>query len=586
MNEVNGFLGGKALTTNKEQESQNHAKQSKNRQKHNQNIKIIPLGGVGEIAKNMYIVEVDDEMFMFDAGLMFPEDEMLGIDAVIPDISYVIQNKHKLKGIFLSHGHDDSIGAIPYIMDKVNAPIYASKLTLALVKDALIEHKVERKVKFFTINEDSVMKFDHVHMTFFNTTHSIPDAYGVALHTQYGAIVYTGEFKMDQTMQGKYSMNIIKMSEVASNGVFALISDSTSAEKQGFNTPESEIGSHILDEFSKSKARIIVSCYASNFIRIQQVLDAAASTNRKVSFLGKSLESSFSIARKLGYFNIADDLLIPIHKVEDYPDNEVVVIATGSEGEPIENLQRMAKGQHNILNLKPKDNVFITTTPSSNMEVVLYQTMNDIVKAGANIISNAAKVHASSHGTSEELRFVINLMKPKYFIPVQGEFKMQIAHAKIASETGVVPENIYLLEKGDVLSYDSEQMTVLKKVEASNVLIDGRGVGDVGNIVLRDRRILSEDGIFIIVVTIDKNKKEIVAGPKIQSRGFVYVRKSEELLQEADEAVIEIVKDKLSENRLDWSEMKSDIRDRLGKMMYDETKRRPMIIPIIQEVKS
>lgn len=552
--------------------------------KKNDKIRIIPLGGVGEIAKNMYIVEVDEEMFMLDAGLMFPEDEMLGVDVVIPDIQYVIENKDKLKGIFLSHGHEDSIGAVSYILEKLDAPVYGSRLTIALVKDHMKARKINKKVRYYTVNKDSVMRFKNVNVTFFNTTHSIPDSLGVCIHTSYGAIVYTGEFKFDQSLQGAYAPDIAKMTEIGQNGVFALISDSTEAEKPGYNVPENVIESHMVDEFAKASGRIIVSCYASNFIRIQQVLNAASKLNRKVSFLGRSLESSFNVARKLGYFNIPENLLVPVHDISKYPKNELIIIATGMQGEPIEALGQMAQQRHPILNILEGDNVYISTTASVNMEVIIGQTLNELVKAGALIMPNNKKTHASSHGCMEELKMMLNLMKPEYFIPVQGEFKMQIAHAKLAAETGVDPEKIFLLEKGDVVNFDGEKMIANEKVTAGNVLIDGIGVGDVGNIVLRDRHLLAEDGIFIAVVTLDPKNRKIVGGPEIQSRGFVYVRESEELLNDASEKVREIVEEGLLQKKIEWSEMKQNMRDKLGKYLYEQTKRRPMIIPIISEI--
>ena len=552
--------------------------------KKNDKIRIIPLGGVGEIAKNMYIVEVDEEMFMLDAGLMFPEDEMLGVDVVIPDIQYVIENKDKLKGIFLSHGHEDSIGAVSYILEKLDAPVYGSRLTIALVKDHMKARKINKKVRYYTVNKDSVMRFKNVNVTFFNTTHSIPDSLGVCIHTSYGSIVYTGEFKFDQSLQGAYAPDIAKMTEIGQNGVFALISDSTEAEKPGYNVPENVIESHMVDEFAKANGRIIVSCYASNFIRIQQVLNAASKLNRKVSFLGRSLESSFNVARKLGYFNIPENLLVPVHDISKYPKNELIIIATGMQGEPIEALGQMAQQRHPILNILEGDNVYISTTASANMEVIIGQTLNELVKAGAHIMPNNKKTHASSHGCMEELKMMLNLMKPEYFIPVQGEFKMQIAHAKLAAETGVDPEKIFLLEKGDVVNFDGEKMIANEKVTAGNVLIDGIGVGDVGNIVLRDRHLLAEDGILIAVETLDPKNRKIVGGPEIQSRGFVYVRESEELLNDASEKVREIVEEGLLQKKIEWSEMKQNMRDKLGKYLYEQTKRRPMIIPIISEI--
>jgi len=552
--------------------------------KKNDDIRIIPLGGVGEIAKNMYIVEVDDEMFMLDAGLMFPEDEMLGVDIVIPDIQYVVENKDKLKGIFLSHGHEHAIGAVSYILEQVDAPIYGSKLTLALVKESIKKRNIKKKVRYYTVNHDSVMRFKNVNITFFNTSHSIPDSLGICIHTSYGSIVYTGEFKFDQSLQGHYAPDMKRMAEIGEEGVFALISDSTEAEKPGYNTPENVIESHIYDAFAKVKGRLIVSCYASNFIRIQQVLNVASKLNRKVSFLGKSLESSFNTARKMGYFDIPKDLLLPINEVENYPKNEVVIIATGMEGEPIEALSQMAQHKHKILNIEEGDSVYLAITASANMEVIIANTLNELVRAGAHIIPNNKKIHASSHGCMEELKMMINIMKPEYFIPVQGEFKMQIAHAKLANEAGVEPEKIFLVEKGDVIHFDGSHMVLNEKVNSGNILIDGIGVGDVGNIVLRDRHLLAEDGIFIAVVTLDPKNRRIAAGPEIQSRGFVYVRESEELMKEAEDKVREIVEAGLQEKRIEWSEIKQNMRDQISKLLFESTKRRPMIIPVISEI--
>ncbi|MCE5527827.1 ribonuclease J [Staphylococcus pseudintermedius] len=552
--------------------------------KKNKDIRIIPLGGVGEIAKNMYIVEVDDEMFMLDAGLKFPEDEMLGIDIVIPDIQYVLENKHKLKGIFLTHGHEHAIGAVSYILEQVEVPVYGSKLTIGLVKENLKARQINKKIRYYVVNNESVMRFKGVNITFFNTTHSIPDSLGVCIHTSYGAIVYTGEFKFDQSLHGHYAPDMKKMAELGEEGVFALLSDSTEAEKPGYNTPENVIESHMFDAFAKVTGRLIVSCYASNFIRIQQVLNIANRLNRKVSFLGRSLESSFSIARKMGYFNIPKDLLIPMSEVENYPKNEVIIIATGMQGEPVEALSQMARQKHKIMNIQKGDSVFLAITASANMEVIIGNTLNELVRAGAHIIPNNKKIHASSHGCMEELKLMLNMMKPEYFIPIQGEFKMQIAHAKLASEAGVNPEKIFLAEAGDVIHYDGEDMSLNEKVNAGNVLIDGIGVGDVGNIVLRDRHLLAEDGIFIAVVTLDPKNRRIAAGPEIQSRGFVYVRESEALLKEAEEKVREIVEAGLQEKRIEWSEMKQNMRDQVSKLLFESTRRRPMIIPVISEI--
>lgn len=553
--------------------------------KKNNNVKIIPLGGVGEIAKNMYVIEIDDEMIMLDAGLMFPETEMLGIDVVIPNVQYVIDNKERLKGIFLTHGHDDAIGALPYIINHFDCPIYGSKLTIELVKKRFEEKEINKSLKYYYVHNNSIMRFKNMNITFFKTTHSIPDSLGICIHTSFGAIVYTGEFKFDQSLTGAYQSDIGKMASIGKQGVFCLLSDSTEAEKAGYNIPEFEVANVINEVFYKAKGRIISSCYASNFISIQQLIDAASQTNRKVAFLGKNLMSAVNVARELGYFEIPEGVIIDnIEDVVNYPDNEICIIATGKQGEPIEALKQMALNKHKYINVKKGDTVFVATTPSPNMEVILYKTYNLLVKAGAKLITTNKKLHASSHAQQEELKMMLNLMKPKYFIPIQGEYRHQIAHAKLAVDTGVNSEDIFILEKGDIVETTDKGFEVTGHVIADNVLIDGIGVGDVGNIVLRDRRILSEDGIFIVVVTLDTKKRRIAAGPQIQSRGFVYVRESEDLLKEAEQHVQEIIESALMQRRIEWAEMKQDIRDDLARLLYENTKRRPMIIPIITEI--
>jgi len=549
----------------------------------NELIRIIPLGGVGEIGKAMYVVEVDDELFIVDAGLMFPEGEMLGIDIVIPDISYIEENKDRVKGIFLTHGHEDAIGSISYLLQKVQAPVYGSKLTIALAKEHLKEMPAPSNVKFFEVTNKSRMNFKGTYVTFFHTTHSIPDSLGIVFHTSEGAIVHTGEFKFDQSAKGKYRPDIAKMAALGEEGVFILMSDSSEAERPGYTTSESVIEKSLSKTFHGAEGRILVALYASNFIRIQQVFDSALETGKKVAVVGKSLESYFEVGMKLGYLTIEDDIVIPVKEIEKYDDDRVVIIVTGNQGEPLDALEKIVRKQHRDLRIKETDTILITFTPSPGMEVSMFQTMNDLAKAGANVLTSSKNVHVSGHGSSEDLKLMLNLMQPSYFVPIQGEYRMLIAHSKLAQETGLQKSQIFIADKGDIVEYKNNKMRMSGRVQAGNILIDGIGVGDVGNIVLRDRKLLSQDGIFTVVVTLNRKQKRIAAGPEIVSRGFVYVRESEELLEESANLVRKIVEKYVNKETFEWTNIKQEIRDTLSSYLYQQTKRRPMIIPIIME---
>ncbi|MFC7784314.1 MULTISPECIES: ribonuclease J [unclassified Rossellomorea] len=550
----------------------------------NESIKIIPLGGVGEIGKNMYVIEVDHEIFVVDAGLMFPENEMLGIDIVIPDIQYLIENKERVKGIFLTHGHEDSIGAISYVLNKIKAPVYGTRLTNALVKARLKDDNIREDVKFYTIHSDSHLTFDGVNVTFFKTTHSIPDSVGVCIHTSEGGIVHTGEFKFDQSAKHLYRPDLGKMAQIGEKGVLCLLSDSTEAERPGYTTSEAVIEQHITDALRKASGRVIVACFASNLIRLQQVFDAAEQNNRKVAVVGKSLKRVYDVALKLGYLHVRDEMIIGIDEIGEYPKDEVVIIATGTQGEPFEALQRMSKRSHRLVNIEEGDTVLITASPSPGMEVIVGKTIDMLYRAGANVLTANKKVHVSGHGSQEDLKFMLNIMKPKYFIPIQGEYKMLVAHTQIAHDIGLPYKQIFILDKGDVLQYKDGKMRMSGRVQAGNVLIDGIGVGDVGNIVLRDRKLLSEDGVFTVVVTINRRSKSIVSGPEIISRGFVYVRESEELIEGAGGIVTDVVHSYLQKGSFEWTTIKQDIRDQLNYYLFNKTRRRPMILPIIMEV--
>ena len=549
----------------------------------NEVIRVIPLGGVGEIGKAMYVIDIDDDLFVVDSGLMFPEDEMLGVDIVIPDVTYLEENKDRVKGIFLTHGHEDAIGSIAYLLKKIQVPVYGSKLTIALAKEHVKEQGSLKHVKFFEVTNKSRMNFDKTHVTFFHTTHSIPDALGIVFHTSEGAIVHTGEFKFDQSAKGSYKPDIAKMAKLGEDGVLMLLSDSTEAERPGHTTSEIVVADHLLTAFHAAQGRILVSLYSSNFIRIQQVFDIAQATGKKVAVAGKSLESSYEVGLRLGYLTVGEDTVISLKDLEKYRDEEVVIIVTGNQGEPLEALDKMVRKQHKDVKIKETDTVLITFTPSPGMEVPMFQTMNKLAKTGANVLTSSKKVHVSGHGSQEDLKMMLNMMKPKYFIPIQGEYKMLIAHSKLAQQVGLQKSEIFIADKGDIVEYKAGKVRMSGRVPAGNVLIDGIGIGDVGNIVLRDRKLLSQDGIFIVVVTLNRKEKKIASGPEMISRGFVYVRESEQLMEESTELVRKIVEKYVTRETFEWNNIKQEIRDTLNSYLFQQTKRRPMIIPIIME---
>lgn len=546
-------------------------------------IRIIPLGGVGEIGKAMYVVEIDEELFVVDSGLMFPEDEMLGIDIVIPDITYLEENKERVKGIFLTHGHEDAIGSIAYVLQKIKAPVYGSKLTIALAKEHLKELPAPHQVKFFEVTNRSRMNFNSTYVTFFHTTHSIPDALGVVFHTSEGAIVHTGEFKFDQSATGKFKPDLAKMAQLGEDGVFILLSESCEAERPGHTTSESVIEEQLSKTFHSAPGRILVAVYASNFIRIQQVFTQAQNSFRKVVIVGKPLEKAVDLGVQLGYLTVDEETIISISEMHKYQEDEIIIIATGNKGEPLDALEKIVRKHHRDIKVKKDDTVLVTFTPSPGMEVQMANTMNQLAKAGAEILTSSKNVHVSGHGSQEDLKLMLNLMQPKYFIPVQGEYRMLIAHSKLAQQLGMQKSQIFIADKGDIVEYKNGKMRMSGRVQAGNILIDGIGVGDVGNIVLRDRKLLSQDGIFIVVVTLNRAQKKIASGPEILSRGFVYVRESEALMTEASEIAKTVIEKYVGKDTFEWTNIKQEIRDTLNTYLFQKTKRRPMIIPIIME---
>ncbi|WP_026566485.1 ribonuclease J [Bacillus sp. UNC41MFS5] len=550
----------------------------------NNSIKLITLGGVGEIGKNMYLVEVDKDIFIIDAGLMFPEEEMLGIDIVIPDITYLKENKERVKAIFLTHGHEDHIGALSYVLRHIDVPVYGTKLTLALASAKLREQDYFSKTNFIEVQSDTIVNLDAVDVSFFKTNHSIPDSVGICIHTSEGSIVYTGDFKFDQAATKLYKPEIGKMAAIGEQGVLCLLSDSTEAEKPGYTASEAIVEREMSNAFYNAPGRIIAACYASDINRIQHIFNAAKENGRKVAVVGKSLERIYHIALDLGYLEVDEDLIIPVSQLKEYQDREIVVLMTGSQGEPIEALQKMAKQMDKVVNIQKGDTVLIAASPLRGSEVFLFKTIDMLFRAGANVISGKRTIHVSSHGSQEELKFMINLMKPKYLVPVHGEYRMLKAHRKLALECGLTDEQIIIPDRGDIIEWKEGRLAISGKVPSGNILIDGIGVGDVGNIVLRDRRLLSQDGILIVVVTLKKQDKSIVAGPEIISRGFVYVRESEKLMEESTKLVRDIVERNIAKESFEWSSLKQEIREELNRNLYEKTKRRPMILPIIMEI--
>ena len=542
-------------------------------------IRITPLGGVEEVAKNMYMVEIADEIFVLDAGLMFPETEMIGIDAVIPDISYLVRNKQKVKGIFLSNGHVSSMGAIPYIIDKLKCPVYGSKLTIDLLKNHLKHLGIKRRIKFYYVKENNKYEFNNVNVTFFKTTYSMPDSLGICIETSQGNIVYTGEFKFDQSVSKEYKSDIVKISTLGQKGVLALLSDSSNANVKGYNVPENEAAEQIDNAFYKANKRIIVTCYASNFLTISHIVKAALTQNRKILLLGEAIQNSINTARDMKYLNIEDENLISIENLKDYPQNEICILSSGDQGEPIEAMKNMAEKKIKGIQIDEGDTIMIAATPSPNMEVMLFQTLNLLVKLGAHVVTASKRLHAASHATREELKMMLNMLMPKHFIPVQGEFRNLRKHAEIAEETGVSKENIHILQKGTTLEISGNKTkTIPNNVPIGNVLVDGRGIGDVEDSVLKDRKVLSNDGIFVTSYAISRKEKTLVGRPCIQTKGFVYVKKSAELIKEAEEKVIDYLENNPIKNIRECAAVKAEIRNMLASLLYDNTKRKPIII--------
>ena len=547
-------------------------------------VKIIPFSGVRENGKNMYAVEVDNDIFVLDCGLKYPENELLGIDVVIPDFTYLIENAERVAGVFLTHGHADAIGALPYLVSEVAVPVFGTELTIELAKLNVSQNEESKGFKdFHVIDEHTEIDFGTAIISFFRTTHTIPDSVGISLKTAEGSVVYTGDFKFDPTAIPMYATNYRRLAEIGSEGVLALLSSSSNAENPIQVASEREIASEVYDTINEWDGRIIVASVASNLQRVQQILNAAEKAGRKVVLTGQDLDRIIKTAMRLNKLEVPEDILITIKEMKKYAPEELIVLETGRMGEPIKSLQKMANRSHRNLKIEDGDLVYITTTPTIAMETTVAKTEDMIYRAGGIVKSISENLRVSGHANPRDLQMMMNFMSPKYFIPVQGEYRQLAAHARLANEMGIPFKDIFITGRGDVLEYKNKHMSAAGSVPADNIMIDGIGVGDIGNIVLRDRKVLSDDGIFVIVVTIDRKLKKIVSAPQITSRGFVYIKASRDLIKESTETTSEIVEKHLHSDDFEWSKLKQDIRDQLSRYLFEQTKRRPVILPVIME---
>lgn len=553
--------------------------------KEKEKIKIIPLGGLNEIGKNLTVIEYKNDIIVIDCGMKFPDDEMLGIDVVIPEVNYLIKNREKVKGIFLTHGHEDHIGALPYVLKQINIPVYGTKLTLGIVETKLKEHGLLSSVELITVKPKDIVKLESSSVEFIRTSHSIADSVALAIHTPAGVILHTGDFKIDFTPIDGGVADLTRFAELGKKGVTVMMADSTNVERPGYTMSESTVGETFENIFHTAKGRIIVATFASNIHRVQQIITAAKKYGRKVALSGRSMENIIAVAIELGYINIDEGALINVDAIGKYPDSEIVIITTGSQGEPMSALSRMAASEHKKVSIVPGDMVIISATPIPGNEKLVSKVINQLFKQGAEVIYEAlADVHVSGHACQEELKLIHTLVRPKFFIPVHGEYRHLKQHGELAMKLGMNEKNVYLGENGDVIEITRDSIRKSGSVISGQVFVDGLGVGDVGNIVLRDRKHLSQDGILTVVVTIDKESGTVIAGPDIISRGFVYVRESEDLMEQARERVREALKECEEKHITEWPTIKGNIREVLRIYLYEKTKRRPMILPIIMEV--
>ncbi|MGG7059704.1 ribonuclease J [Clostridium nigeriense] len=548
-------------------------------------VKVIPLGGVGEIGKNITIIESKDEIIVIDCGIAFPDEEMYGVDLIIPDITYLIDNKEKVKGFFITHGHEDHIGAIPYILKQLNVPIYGTKLVLAIIETKLKDHDLVETTELISVDPGSKVTFQNLSVEFIQSTHSIAESCCLSIETPLGVIFHTGDFKIDLTPIDDKVIDLDRISTIGKEGVLLLMADSTNVERSGYTMSEKSIGNTFNRIFRGAKGRIIIATFASNIHRMQQIVNASIENNRRVAFSGRSMESISKLALELGYLYIPEDMMVEIDEIKNYNNENITIITTGSQGEPMAALARIAYGNHRKIKIEKDDLFIISASPIPGNDKLISKVINELFKKGADVIyEDLEEVHVSGHAYREELKLMHRLTKPKYFMPVHGEYRHLKHHKDLAITLGMESKNIFILERGKVLQINSEEAKISGKVHSGTVLVDGLGVGDVGTLVLRDRKHLAQDGLVNIVVTIEKESYSIIAGPDIITRGFVYVKESEELINELKEIATEELQNCLDEKILEWYLIKTNIKKALERYIYDKTKRRPTIIPIIMEI--
>ena len=548
-------------------------------------MKIIALGGLDEIGKNITVFEYEDEIILVDCGLEFPEENMLGVDMVIPDVTYLEKNADKVKGLVVTHGHEDHIGSIPYVLKKVNMPIYATKLTIGLIENKLEEHKLVNTTKLITVNQGETIKFGKIQVEFIRSCHSIPDSVMLAIKTPAGTVLHTGDFKIDHSPIDGQVMDFGRIAELGNEGILALMSDSTNAERKGYTMSESTVGDVFEKLFQGCSKRIVVATFASNVHRVQQILSSAVKHGRKVAVCGRSMMNMIETATELGYIQVPENTFIDIDLIKNYNDDQLVIITTGSQGEAMSALKRMASGEHRKVVITPNDLIIISATPIPGNEKSVSKVIDDLMQIGAEVVYSALEdVHVSGHACQEEQKLIMALAKPKYFIPVHGEYRQLIAHSETAQSMGIPAENIFLMKNGRILELSENEAKLAGAVPSGKILVDGLGVGDVGNIVLRDRQHLSQDGLIIIVMTMDGSSGEIVSGPDVISRGFVYVRESENLMEDVKREIREEVRKFEEKGVTDWSTIKATLKDDLREYIFQKTKRNPMILPIIMEI--
>lgn len=548
-------------------------------------LKIIPLGGIEEIGKNMTVFEYEDEMIIVDAGLEFPEESMLGVDLVIPDMTYLERNQNKIKGLVITHGHEDHIGSIPYLLKQINVPIYATNLTMALIRNKLEEHKLLRGAKLTIVNQGQTINLGKMQVEFIRSCHSIPDSVMLAIKSPAGTVIHTGDFKVDYTPIDDEVMDLGRIAELGNEGVLALLSDSTNSERKGYTMSESTVGEVFEKLFLNCTKRIVVATFASNVHRVQQIVNSAVANNRKIAVCGRSMINMITAARELGYIKVPDNVFIDIDMIKNYTDEQLVIITTGSQGETMSALTRMAAGEHKKVEITPNDLVIISATPIPGNEKFVSKVIDDLMQIGAEVVySSLADVHVSGHACQEEQKLILSLAKPKYFLPVHGEYRQLLAHAQTARKLGINPQNIFITTNGRILEISEDEAKLTGTVPTGKIMVDGLGVGDVGSVVLRDRQHLSQDGLIVIVLTLNSATGEIVAGPDVISRGFVYIRESENLMEDIKNVIKAKVQELEEKHVTDWGTIKSIIKDELRDYIFQKTKRNPMLLPILMEI--